>query len=354
MASDSDRRQPGITIHDVALRAGVSIGTVSKALNNQGQISPATRVRVQEAAMALRFRPNELAQSLHRRRSFTVGLISTDRFGRFSLPLIEGIEDALDPARVAVLLCKPTDDPDHERRHVEWLLAKRVDGLIVTSRRTDARKPVHTPGAALPVVYAYAQTAEPGAVCVLPDDEGGGALAGRHLAGLGRLRIAHITGPDRFAAVRERRRGLARALDEAGLCLHPQLDVSGQWSEASGYDAVRRLLDSGQPFDAVFCGSDQIARGVADALRERGVCIPDDVALVGFDNWEVIAAATRPALTTVDPCLQELGRTAALRLLAMIAGTEHPGGAQQRIPCRLVVRRSCGGRSGQQAANEAA
>ncbi len=345
-----------VTIHEVARNAGVSIGTVSKVLNNQGQLRAETRLRVRAAAELLGFRPNDLARSLHRKRTFTIGLVSSDRFGRFSIPLLEGIEDALDSARVAVFLCKPTDDPAHERRHVESLLAKRVDGLIVTSRRTDPRPPLDTLGTSVPVIYAYAQTAGAGATCLLADDEGGGYLAGRHLVGLGRTRIAHITGPERFAAVRERRAGLSRALAGAQVPLDPRLASTGPWSEAWGREAVGRLLDAGPPFDAVFCGSDQIARGVADCLRERGLNVPDDVAIVGYDNWEIVAAATRPPLTTIDPCLHELGQAAASRLLAMIDGDHGPAATRHvvRLPCRLLVRASCGGGSSLKTADRAA
>ena len=321
----------------------MSIGTVSKVLNNAGQLSEDTRARVRAAATELGFRPNDLAQSLHRKRSFTVGLISSDHFGRFSLPLLEGIEDALDPARVAVFVCKPTDDREHECLHVESLLAKQVDGIIVTSRRTDPRPPIALHGAAVPVVYAYSQTDHNDAVCFLPDEAGGGSLAGQHLAGLGRRRVAHITGPERFTAVRERSGGLARSLADAGLALDTRLLLHGPWSEAWGYDAVGRLLERALPFDALFCGSDQIARGVADALRERGVGVPDDVALIGYDNWEIVAAATRPALTTIDPGLHALGRRAALRLLGMIDGSATDAPGIERIRCNLVVRQSCGG-----------
>jgi len=343
----------GVTIHDVAREAGVSIGTVSKALNNQGQLSDATRIRVRQTADRLQFRPNDLAQSLHRKRSFTIGLISTDPFGRFSLPIIDGIETALDPAHVAVFVCKPTDNPEHERRHVEALLAKRVDGLIVTSRRTDPRRALDLLGARVPVVYAYAQPQSGSAPCILPDDEGGGWLAGQHLATLGRRRVAHITGPDRFLAVRDRRRGLAQGLADSGVALDPDRVLSGPWSEAWGRDAAALLLDRLTPFDAVFCGSDQIARGVADCLRERGMRVPHDVALVGYDNWEIIAAATRPALTTVDPSLEHLGQSAARHLLALIDGAAAPPGPI-RVPCRLVIRASCGGQPRLQAANRAA
>src|SRR6266700_5770118 len=134
-----DMHKSPVTIHDVARAAGVSVGTVSKALNGYGQLREETRTAVRSAADRLGFRPNDLAQSLLRKRSFTVGLISTDSYGRFSIPVLEGIESALEPARISVFLCSAADDPAREQQHIDSLMAKRVDGIIVTGRRTDKR-----------------------------------------------------------------------------------------------------------------------------------------------------------------------------------------------------------------------
>jgi LacI family transcriptional regulator len=329
------------TIRDVAAVAGVSVGTVSKGLNGTGQLREETRRRVHQAARRLGFRPNDLAQSLLRGRSFTVGLVSTDRYGRFSIPVLEGVEDALGSARMSVFLCNAADDPDRERGHIEQLLAKRVDGIIVTARRADPRPSLKMPARSVPVLYAFAQARDPGALCLLPDDLGGGRLATRHLIASGRRRIAHVTGPKDFEAVRHRCAGFQQALQESGLPWSAEHVVSGPWSEIWGRDAVDRLLASDPLIDALFCGSDQIARGAIDALRDRGVRVPDDIAVVGFDNWQIIAAATRPPLSTIDMNLHELGRQAGLRLLAMIDGKDHERGVV-RLPCSLVVRESCG------------
>src|SRR5262245_11432728 len=148
------------TIWDVAHAAGVSVGTVSKALNGRGQLREETRTLVRSAAERLGFRPNDLAQSLLRKRSFTVGLISTDAYGRFSIPVLQGIESALEPARISVFLCSAADDPVREQQHIDSLLAKRVDGIIVTGRRTDKRAALALGNAAVPVLYAFAQVAD--------------------------------------------------------------------------------------------------------------------------------------------------------------------------------------------------
>ena len=127
------------TIHDVARASKVSIGTVSKALNNNGSLRQETRERIASAAEAIGYRPNDLAQSLHRARSMTVGILSNDSFGRFAFPIVEALERRLFDDGIAVFMCNATDDPMRERRHIDQLLGKRVDGLVVTARRADRR-----------------------------------------------------------------------------------------------------------------------------------------------------------------------------------------------------------------------
>ena len=173
---------------------------------------------------------------------------------------------------------------------------------------------------------------------MLPDDEGGGFAAASHLIAIGRRRIAHVAGPKRFLAARLRAQGFAAALAAAGL--EPCGEIRfGEWTEHWGREAAGLLL-ADRP-DAIFCASDQIARGVSDTLRAVGRRIPDDVALVGFDNWLPMAMGALPPLTSVDPCLEEVGRVAATRLLAAISGEYDPG--VHRVPARLAVRESTGG-----------
>jgi LacI family transcriptional regulator, galactose operon repressor len=333
------------TIKDLARVAGVSIGTASKALNGGGRLRQETRDRVLGAAREIGYRPNDLAQSLHRARSRTIGIITNDSFGRFTIPIVEALEERLADEGIAVFMCNATDDPARERQHLDQLLRKRIDGLVVTARRADKRAPIGPFAHGLPVVYVFSQADDPGALCLLPDDEGGAALAVGHLASLGRQRIAHVTGPEHFEAVRLRRQGWRAALAAAGLPEVPGFYQPGVWSEAWGRDAVTRLFDGAAPPDALFCGNDQIARGAADALRERGAAVPADVAIVGFDNWEVMALAARPPLTSIDMNLSALGREAGEGLIDMIAG--RPVHGVRRRPCSLVVRQSSGAAEGE-------
>jgi LacI family transcriptional regulator len=325
------------TIRDVAADAGVSIGTASKALNGQGRLRPETRERVAEAARRLGFAPNPLAQALLAGRTYTVGMITTDSFGRFSIPVMLGAEDALGAGRISVFMCDSRDDPERERRYVEMLTARRVDGLIVTGRRIEPRPSVGS-RLGIPVVYAMTQAADSDEPAVLPDDAGGGRAAGRHLLETGRRRIAHITGPERFLAARERATGLSEVLVAAGVPFADGGVLYGEWSEQWGRVATGRLLDRCPDTDAIFCGSDQIARGAGDALRAAGRRVPDDIALVGFDNWNPMVRGSDPPLSSVDMCLEDVGRAAAEDLLAAIGG--EPARGVRTVPCRLVVRES--------------
>ncbi len=327
-----------VTIRDVAAEAGVSIGTASKALNGQGKLRAETRERVAEAAQRLGFAPNTLAQALLAGRSFTVGLITTDSFGRFSIPVMLGAEDALGTGQVSVFMCDTRDEPSRERHYVETLTARQVDGLIVTGRRIEPRPPVMA-GPGIPVVYAMTQPLGQDGPAVLPDDEGGGRAAAEHLLATGRRRIGHITGPERFLAARKRAAGFGAALAAQGLATYGGVRF-GEWSEHWGREAAARLLACESDTDAIFCGSDQIARGVGDTLRAAGRRIPEDVALVGFDNWEPMALGAQPPLSSVDMCLEEVGRAAAELLLAAIGG--EPARDVRTVPCRLVVRESSG------------
>jgi LacI family transcriptional regulator, galactose operon repressor len=332
------RRSGAVTVNEVAERAGVSIGTVSKALNGRGQLRPETRARVVAAAEDLGFHVNMLARSLLEGRTYTVGVLTTDSFGRFTIPVMLGAEDALGAGQISVLLCDGRGDRIRELHYLRTLLARRVDGIIVTGRTYDPRPSL---GADLPVpvVYARARSDRPEDLSFVHDDEQGVGLAIAHLLATGRRRIAHITGPDRHLATRERAAATKAALAAAGESLVLGEPLMGDWSERWGREAVAILIRTGAEFNGIFCGSDQIARGVADGLREAGRRVPEEVGLVGVDNWEVMAEGCRPPLTTVDLNLTELGHAAATILLKAIEG--HPLEPGVRLmPCRLVTRRS--------------
>jgi LacI family transcriptional regulator len=216
-----------------------------------------------------------------------------------------------------------------------------VDGIIVVGESTDPR-PSISRDLPVPVVYAYAPSEDPQDVSFIPDDVAGARSAVEHLVGLGRRRIAHVAGPVHYRAAQDRAAGTLAALDAAGLALAGGGAVHhGAWSQRWGRQAAADVLAADPAVDAVVCGSDQIAAGFVEAVRERGRRVPDDIAVVGYDNWEVLSTETRPPLTTVDMNLEVLGRTAAQYLFAAIGGRAASG--VHRMPCSLTVRRSTAG-----------
>lgn len=334
---EKSARRP--TLADVAKTAGVSIATASKALNGRTQVKAETRDRVIKAAEELSFRPNALAQQLQRGRSGAIGLVTHDLEGRFSIPILMGAEDEAGTGELSVLLCDARGDNLRERYHVQALLGRNVDGLIIVGARPDVRPSLG--GLPVPVVYAYAPSDDPEDMSQVSDNFEAGALVAKHLISRGRRRIAIVSGDQTYGAAGERVAGAVAAMQEAGIEPVHKEPFYGTWDEAWGRSAVEAILGMHPDVDAVICGSDQIARGALDTLREHERRVPEDVAVAGHDNWEVIAAHSRPRLTSVDMNLEELGRRAATRLFAAIEQRPSPG--IEKVSPRIVERDSTRG-----------
>ncbi|MBN8883614.1 LacI family transcriptional regulator [Salana multivorans] len=321
-----------VTMRDVAAVAGVSISTVSKTLNGTGRVSAEARRRIVAAAERLEYRPNLLAQNFALGKSFTVGILTTKAAGLFAVPVITGVVSALGRHDTAVIVYDDGGDPRLRPRNVRKLQARRVDGIVVVGDGTDVSCASVTPAFSVPVVYALALSDDPGDSMLLPDDRLAGILAAQHLLGLGRRRVAHVTGAVSSRAVAERLGGLREGLGAGGADLVGPVRY-GDWSRSWGETAGHTLDPSA--IDAVFCGNDFIAIGVAGALMSRGIRVPEDVAIVGYDHWSKVAEQDR-FLTSVDPLLSELGERAGELLLA--AG----GGGVELRPVQLVPGYSTG------------
>lgn len=324
-----------VSLADVAERAGVSPATASKALNGRADVNEATRARVEDAARQLGYLPNYIARGLMGAKTGTVGVITTDLEGRIALPILMGVEDALDNERILSFLCDARGDDERERQLIKSLLARRVDGIIMVGNQTDERPSVGK----LPVrvVYAYAHSADPDDLSIVPDNVQVGRASAEHLLGLGRRRLAHVSGESGHGATRDRLLGIEQALSGAGVEL-VGAPLFGDWSEGWGRAAAGMLLESGRSLDGIICGSDQIARGVLETLRGHAIDVPRDVAVIGIDNWETHAVNAQPALTTVDIQLKRLGRVAAIRLQSATAGEVTTG--IERVAGEVVIRDS--------------
>jgi LacI family transcriptional regulator len=328
-------RKP-VKLSDVAAHAGVTIGTASKALAGSGSLRLETRQRVLAAAELLNYYPNQQARTLTSGRSYTVGLITSDTPGRFSVPVMQGAEDSLATGQMAILFCDARNDSVREQHWIRTLVARNVDGFIVTAHRSDPRSSISSE-VRVPVIYAYSPSEDPEDVSVVPDDVQGGELAGQHLIDVGRTRIAYVGGPESYLASHLRLEGLNRALSAAGLSL-ATAPLFVQWEEDAGRQAARILSTRAADFDAVFCASDQIARGLMDEFTRQGAQIPQDFAVVGFDDWDTMTLAAQPQLTSVGMNLTRVGQVAATRLLEAIGGQRTPG--LEYVPCELAVRAS--------------
>ncbi len=335
------------TITDVARAAGVSTSTVSAVLNGRpGRIPAETRARVLQAAEALKYRPNSLARGLKTKRSYTIALVATDLSNPFYPGLARGIEQAALSQGYHLIICTTFGSLERERQHLVRLLDWQVDGVLLSSSitRHDTDYPVELLRD-VRVVLLNRTIAGLKAPTVLMDNAGAGYLVGKHLLSLGYSTIAYIGGPKGRWASEDRLRGLRRALSEAGLPLPEAWVRHGDWErEEEGYRLALSLFSMPGPRPrAVFAGNDIFAVGVIRAVRELGWSVPEDVAVVGFDDRD-IATVSDPQLTTVHYPAREIGYHGARILLDAI---EKPDAALPdliTLPCQLVIRGSCGGR----------
>jgi LacI family transcriptional regulator len=325
------------TIRSVAREAGVSVSTVSNVLNGRHEeMAAATLARVRSTMERLDYRPNRLARSLVTRRTATIGLVISELTNSLYPPVILGAEAACRDAGHGLLLAN-AHDLDAERRTVEVMRDKQVDGLVLFSVSFLDLASEHlewAQRAGTPVVVINRHLPPASTLSLVRfDHRGGGLLATRHLLELGHRRIAHLAGPSNRFTGRERREGYAAALIEAGLAPDARLIAEGDYSFESGRDLLRRVWRE-RP-TAVFVGGDAMALGALRAAAELGVRVPGDLSLVAFGNPDFVRYAT-PAMTTIDLPVVEAGRTAAELVLARVAN----GGEREvrTLETTLLVR----------------
>jgi LacI family transcriptional regulator len=323
---------PGVSVtrDDVARRAGVSSAVVSYVLNGGPRpVSAERRARVLAAIGELGYRRDAVAAALSSRRSGTLGLLLPDASNPYFADLARRIEDAAFARGYTILIGNAAEDRDREARHLEAFLAHRVDGVIACL--ADLAAPLPPPLLRFPERFVLVDRIPPGwrGRAVAVDNWLGGRLAGEHFRAIGRQRLAVLAGPDGFAHVDDRVAGFRSALSGAA---HLPVVVAERFDFAGGRAAMARLLDETSP-DGVFCCSDALAIGALGALAMRGFRVPDDVALVGYDDVAQ-AAMTVPPLTTVAQPTDDIA-TAALALL-LDPGLPNP----PRLAPMLVVRGS--------------
>jgi LacI family transcriptional regulator len=327
------------SVKDVAARAGVSLGTVSNVLNRPGQVSGPTRRRVQDAIAELGFVRNEAARRLRGAGSRTLAYVVLDAANPFFTDVARGVQDVAEAAGLVLYLCDSGQDPERQNAYLELLEQQRVDGVLLTPVNPADPRMAALAGRGTPVVLVD-RGAGPGLCSVTVDDVLGGRLAATHLLQIGHRRIAFIGGPRRIGQVTDRITGAERAVAEVGDAQLLVLETD-TLNIAEGRRAGARLarLPPQRRPTAAFCGNDLVALGLLQQAARLGLRVPQDLAIVGYDDVEYAQAAAVP-LTSVGQPRHLLGRTATELLLAEARGDPEHEHRQVVFSPELVVRAS--------------
>jgi LacI family transcriptional regulator len=325
-----------VTSHDVAAAAGVSQATVSRAMRGGAGVTPELRERVLAAAERLGYTPNGLARNFGRHRAETVGVVVADLADPFSMSLLDAIHSELVLSGYRVTLI--VDRHDRTGTLAAGYRDSSLDGVISTTASLADDGPSLLRDQGVPVVLAVRSSARDDVDAVVADDRLGGTLAAQHLVELGHRRFGVILGPDTTSTSVRRDEGFRAALTAAGLDVEPALRRAGAFTHESGYANMLELLAADRPPTAVLCASDVIALGALEAADRRGVRVPEDLSIVGFDDT-LIAGWSRIQLTTVRVPIQEMGRLAARRLVARIAHDGPPLPATTDVFPTDLIRR---------------
>ncbi|HEX2774902.1 MAG TPA: LacI family DNA-binding transcriptional regulator [Micromonosporaceae bacterium] len=327
-----------ITIAHVAARAGVSKTTVSRVLNGKGDLDEATAARVRQVIDELGYVPSARAVGLARGRTRIIGMLVPSLTWPWMGEVLQGVVDVVETEGYGLLLFTCNRGEESMWQFASQVSAKSFDGLLVIEPEgtLDYIAGLHARG--LPVILIDDRAKRPLFPSVATTNRSGGRAAGTHLVELGRRRPLVITGPNRFGCTQDRLDGFAEAYADAGLPLDPALVVEGDFTLDCGRRAVKQTLEAGVAFDAVFAHNDLSAAGAMQAAREAGCRVPEDIAVVGFDDLP-LAATTDPPLTSVRQPLREMGEAAARLLLAHFDGAALPQ-SPTVIPTTFTVRGS--------------
>ncbi|QDP95363.1 LacI family transcriptional regulator [Microlunatus elymi] len=325
------------TIKQVAEHAGVSETTVSHVLSGNRPVAESTQERVRRAVREVGYRPSSIARSLRISRSMTVSLIIPDLTNPFYTVLARGLADELDAQGYRLTICNTDGARDREQDFIDDALDRHVDGIAMTSYHLATSEVQRVIDLGVPIVCMGESIDHPSVDRVITDGEQGAWEATRHLLERGSQRIAMIAGAKDLN--NDRISGYRSALRSVGRRVSRKLVAYGEWTRDGGRQAMHSLIKIDPKIDAVFCGNDLMAIGAMDALTEIGRSIPDDVALVGFDDIDA-ASLVRPALTTIANPAYDSGRAAGKQLLQRMLGERTGPRTITTLPCNLRIRES--------------
>ncbi len=329
-----------VTIKDVAREAGVSIATVSRVFNNVGPVDEKTRSRVRQVARRLKYVPNALGRSLSTQKTDAIGLLLPDLFGEFFSEVLRGSDQTAQQSHYHLVVSSSHNNKQGIQAALT-MMRGRVDGLVIMSPHIDAETLNENLPHSLPVVLlnCYVQSDKFDALNI--DNYGGAFAMTQHLLSHGHRRIAIIKGTEQNFDAAERLRGYRDAMRQFGGELDERLELSGVFSESSGYDAAIQLLNLSPRPTALFASNDSMAIGALSALREKGIQVPEDIALAGFDDVPIASFLT-PTLSSVQVGIHQLGVRAIETLLHAVRHKNTHVKQQVVLPTKLSLRESCG------------
>lgn len=298
------------TIYEVSKLAGVSLATVSRVMNDSGRVSEKTRQKVLAAMIELDYRPNTVAQALASNRSNCVGVLVSEVHGAIFGAMLSAIESELRGAGKLAMFAAGHSDEAKEKEAIQFLISRNCDALILNLEALPDEYLLEQKDGSLPFVILNRVVPGLEERCISLDNERGGYLATNMLLDMGHRDVAYISGPLEWGDASARLAGHKRALREHNRRFDERLLVEGDYSEFSGSNAMTQLLQQGVPFSAVVCANDDMAAGAIDMIRGRGMSIPEDMSIVGFDNAPV-SRYMYPKLSTVNFPVHEMGLMAA-------------------------------------------
>ncbi len=325
-------------MRDVAHSVGVSVQTISAVVNGKPGITEETRARVQEAIAQLGYRPYSIARSLRTRRTRTIALVVSDIANPSFATMASAAEDYAHQFGYSLIVYNTHDDREREKSYFRSVTQRWIDGVMFVSAEDHLTSPEAFQFASFPSVAIDRIPEQYGGLSVTLNNIEAGRMAAEHLLNLGHTRIAHISGPLKLRIARERITGFLQAFEARNLPHLPCPAGEGDWTCKSGYNAMRRILMTDLLPTAVFAANDRMAIGAIQACYEAGLCIPNDISVVGLDDIEVAAYQT-PPLTTIRQPFVEFG-TLAVRLLLEVIETGRPSQPQIVIEPALIERQS--------------
>ncbi len=333
------------TIKDIARELNISSSTVSRALKDYPGISDETKRKVKEVAEKLNYRPNAIALSLRKSRSFTIGVIIPEVVHFFFSTVISGIEEVASSRGYNVILSQTNESFAREKSSIDTMLSNQIDGFLVSFSKetTEFDHFSKLLDQSYPIVFFDRVPNIPNAISVMVDDYQGAYKATSHLISQGYTKISHLVGPPTLAISRERERGYRDSLANHGIQIYPELIIECAYGTSDeGFKVTEALLKNGKTFpDAIFANNDMAAVGAMLACRSMGIKVPDDIGIVGFSNWQ-FCSMIEPSLTSVSQPGFKIGETATQMLLDMIEKKLDPDSITAPIvlETELLVRKS--------------